>query len=646
MTSFSDWTFAKESNDFEILGLALDTIVAVFSWIWVFFAKLAWTFLTNKWVYGEVLWLDALLWKFRNMMKNIANFGLWFYFVYIIARWLIKQWKEEITKKLKDIILRLLVAWVWIQASWFFTAVVIDISTITLAAAWAFPSQIISWSPQVEKSMKQSLSAHLNESRDYTTKWKEITIFPTDAKASSFLKESIFDVDKPQDFSWFVDKLMPNADDVSWPLYFMWFSILKTDVLASLASDSVKWTKATILNIIIQWWTTIVYAIEMFVLCIIALIRILYLWMFIVLSPLAVLIWCIGKSWEKLWNQWFLNKLSEQISFKSFFLNAFKPTIIVLWIWVASIFVSLMNGIALDSIGKDFDSQWMNFYSKADPTTNSQSEWDKTYTSILDNNLLNFTLTRAWKTLLEVALSIITVIIVYLIISMAVKMWWWNDFVSKKVNSIQEWIGWILGSLPVVPVAWYDKDWKPETHRISAKKTFGIGWRSLLEEKINYNQRKVDEVSNEHNQIISSWFGDGTTYLSSTETGNIEIKMRLNTWDGLLNTKKYIDTIRDVNWKWMTLNPATSSNNGFWIQEFSKWLEWMKDKKVSWTNNDTVWNSMIKRWNDDNNKNNRTLENMFKKDESNNVKAYADFFGLNLSSNTWEQLKNADISKK
>jgi hypothetical protein len=41
MTSFSDWTFAKESNDFEILGLALDTIVAVFSWIWVFFAKLA-----------------------------------------------------------------------------------------------------------------------------------------------------------------------------------------------------------------------------------------------------------------------------------------------------------------------------------------------------------------------------------------------------------------------------------------------------------------------------------------------------------------------------------------------------------------------------------------------------------------------------
>ena len=61
-----------------------------------------------------------------------------------------------------------------------------------------------------------------------------------------------------------------------------------------------------------------------------------------------------------------------------------------------------------------------------------------------------------------------------------------------------------------------------------------------------------------------------------------------------------------------------------------------------------VWNNMISRWNDDNNKD-KTLEMMFKGNkswETQSVKAYADFFDLNLSSNTWEQLKNADISKK
>ena len=648
MTSFSDWTFAVEWNDFEILWFGLDVIVATLSRIWVFFAKLAWTFLTNKWIYGEVLWLDALLWKFRNMMKNIANFGLWFYFVYIIAKWIIKQWKEDITKKLKDIILRLLVAWIWIQASWFLTAVVIDVSTITLAAAWAFPSQIIAWSPQVEKSMKQSLEYHLDDGRNRTIQGKEITIFPTDSKASDILKESPFKIDQPEDFSWFVDKLMPNADDVSWPLYFMWFSILKTDVLASLASDSVKWTKATILNIIIQWWTTIVYAIEMFVLCIVALIRILYLWMFIVLSPLAVLIRCIGKSWEKLWNHWFLNKLSEQISFKTFFVNVFKPTIIVLWIWVASIFVSLMNGVALDSIGKPFDSQWMTFSSQKDSTKNTDSKWDETYTSILDNNLLSFTLTHAWKTLLELALSIITVIIVYLIISIAVKMWWWNDFVSKKINGIQEWIGWALWSLPVVPVAWYDKNWNPETHRISAKKTFWLGGsRSLLEEKISYTQRKVDEVNNEHNQIISSWFGDGAWYLSAAEITKIgNAGAGETTWLGRLTAKR--DAIeKSEKWKWMTLNPATASNDGFWIKQFTEWLEKSKDQTIYWMGNDKAWNDMIKRWNKDDNKK-QGLEQMFKNNESgetNSVKAYADFFGLwNIT--TWEGLKDLDISKK
>ena len=56
---------------------------------------------------------------------------------------------------------------------------------------------------------------------------------------------------------------------------------------------------------------------------------------------------------------------------------------------------------------------------------------------------------------------------------------------------------------------------------------------------------------------------------------------------------------------------------------------------------------MISRWNDSGNTD-KTLEKMFKSNskEAQRVKAYADLFGLNLSQNTWEQLKNADISKK
>ena len=57
---------------------------------------------------------------------------------------------------------------------------------------------------------------------------------------------------------------------------------------------------------------------------------------------------------------------------------------------------------------------------------------------------------------------------------------------------------------------------------------------------------------------------------------------------------------------------------------------------------------MIRRWND--HENDRTLEKLFRNNYNNiteeqKVGAYADLFGLSLSSNTWEQLKNADISK-
>ena len=96
----------------------------------------------------------------------------------------------------------------------------------------------------------------------------------------------------------------------------------------------------------------------------------------------------------------------------------------------------------------------------------------------------------------------------------------------------------------------------------------------------------------------------------------------------------------------MTLNK--NSNQGFWMEQFGKRLSSMDGKTVTETNHNEAWNNMIKRWNEGNNKD-QGLEQMFKKNpsgEPNSVKAYADFFGLNLSSNTWEELKNADISKK
>lgn len=92
----------------------------------------------NSLVYWEVFWFDAVLWQLWNIVKNLANFALWFFFLYKIFKYLI-SWKESV----KEILLRALIAWIWIQASWFIMATLIDASTILTYGVWWLPISIL-----------------------------------------------------------------------------------------------------------------------------------------------------------------------------------------------------------------------------------------------------------------------------------------------------------------------------------------------------------------------------------------------------------------------------------------------------------------------------------------------------------------------
>ena len=434
---FSNLSFAQEvSTEFWSIWWVTDFVVSILSWIWVIFAKIAWELLTNNRVYWEVLWIDVLLWQYWNVMKNIANFGLGFYFVYVIFIWFI--WKEKIEKKIKDIIIRMLVAWVWIQISWFATAAVIDVSTITLVAAGSFPSQLLANNERLQTSIKYSINDQLDQWWKNVVKWSEVELFSTDWQATSFVETRKNPLEEPLTMKEFIDAIMPNADTISWPLYYLWFSILDATMVSSVDDSSENWIKNTILNLIIQWWTTIVYSIEMWVFCILALMRIIYLWMFIVLSPIAVLLFCIEKSWiiKDSWGnwKWFLGVLTKQINFKSFFVNVFKPTIIVFFIWLAMLFAALMKWVLIYPVSsrvKDSIDIWGVTISSTQDNTHI-SDWNTTYTTTMSNNLFKFSLMHIWKWFLDFVLSVIVVVLVYIIISMAVKMWWWKDFVSDR----------------------------------------------------------------------------------------------------------------------------------------------------------------------------------------------------------------------
>ena len=647
---FSDWSFAAEEKIFNVAEI-LNLITSILARGWVIFAKLAWEFLTNKWVYWEIIGLDSLLWQYRVLIKNIANFGLWFYFIYTIFSAII--WKDDIIKRIKGNLTYLLLAWIWIQASWFFTAAMIDVSTITLSMAWSLPSYILSKNETTKASIKNALSPFVDQNFKVTS-WMEYRLFPTNWNGSfiEFVSVPIqWDISKEE----FLDMLVPNPDSISGPLYYMWFSILNTNLLNPNNRSGEKAVKASILNTIIQWWTTIIYAIEMWMLCVLALMRIIYLWMFIIIAPIAVLLRCIQKIDDKeILKLSFIKWVMTQINLRSFFINVFKPTIIVIWFWIAVIFVTMMNSVVIDYTCRTFDAKWAKLSCTKDPQSNvNADEGDQTYTTSIEDNLLEFTIAHAWKTLLELILSIVTVIIVYLVIEFAVKFWWWKDFVSQKIEKVQKWVKWLMESVPLVPVAWYDENGMPTTNFISAWKVFGL-WSnsSLLEEKISHYQWKLNDVYKDQIGGVDSWFWDSNkvTLDSDKERAIAQAGVWLSSgWLKILEAKKTkIYELRDKNlkegeWYGLRLNPEW--NYRFWIEQFEKWLTDMNGKtwNITWKDAN-IWIEMVNRWNDPKNKDNKTLENLFKKDPR-YIKAYADFFDLK-NVKGWDDLKNRDISKK
>ena len=668
---FSDCSFAASGGTGHLWDIAwvLDFIISVLCRIWVIFANLAWEFLTNNWVYGQALWLDALLWQYRNIVKNMANFCLWFYLVYVIFNWLIWQYrgKENVVKNLGKVLKWVLVAWIWVQASWFMTSVVVDLSTVTLSAVGALPFQVLSKNDNLEESINKSMSEFFDDGGSIAY-GKIHNLFPEGSVTNSFIEtkdsSTVGTISKDN----LMDSLLPNKDDISGPLYYMWFAILRTQELNSVKSYGVKettekevevWAKQTILNLIIQWWTTIVYSIEMGIFCVIALMRILYLWMFIVLSPFAILLACIKKAWgDDILKRWFISDLMKQINLKTFLAKVFQPVIIVLWISLSMIFVTLISWVVnKDSTRsmENVDMWWANINAlkEGGDTTNN----DKTYTTTIEWNMVKFSMSGAWKWILDFIMSIITVILVYFIIKISIEAWdavfgvSWEDFLSKRIKKVTEWVDGLVKSVPIVPVAWYDKDWVRKTHYMSFDKVSHL-WQAWIA-KLEW---MVKDRYKEQNAIIDNLLNKGGIKYKAFKYENqqkIQNAVDWNpaiTWLAILGTqfteiRKFVDDpntwLKKGEWYGMVLNPVASDT--WWQGRFEKWLTNVDQQHIRTSEPDgQTWLEMVK-WRQDPNNKDKTLEKLFSK--SKYVEAYARKFDLWNNVHTWEELKNKDISE-
>ncbi len=137
--------------------------------------------LDNTLVYASVFHLDAPLWKFRNMMKNFANFTLWFMVLFAIIKSILTnswEWSLKDEKSPLGIIKITLIAGILIQASRFLLAALVDVSTIaTYAVGWLPLSVLKNTTIGNKKILSVNSSIDLNKFDVLSTEWENFKVW-------------------------------------------------------------------------------------------------------------------------------------------------------------------------------------------------------------------------------------------------------------------------------------------------------------------------------------------------------------------------------------------------------------------------------------------------------------------------------------
>lgn len=266
---FPAHAFAQEESTLVTdLGETMTMLIKFLSWVWIVPASIAGKLMTNDFTYGSAFYLDTYLWRLRTYMRQFAFFTLWFIFVVSIIKHIVKN---DAPSKLWWLLMKVLSAGILIPTTWFVFGALIDISTVATSAVASFPLQII-------EEQWNSLNTDITVQKKYIIKDNA----PDPLQSNQAAEE-------PLD----LNDIMPQADNVAWPLVFLWAAILKLMDTPALADD--QWGASSgdvgqlTLALIIKVIVLLMFIVPLVVLMIVNMIRIFWIRIWVIFSPFIVL---------------------------------------------------------------------------------------------------------------------------------------------------------------------------------------------------------------------------------------------------------------------------------------------------------------------------------------------------------------------
>lgn len=404
--------------------------------------------MTNSFIYSEALHFDVFLWKIWQITRNIANFWLGFIFLYEILKYMLNPSE---TKTPMSIIKDLLKSGIVIQLSWFAIMVLVDISTVLFALVSSFPSQVIgsdavfsqALNTVIESSCPDKIiSDNAQPQGNVLCKWqKQIIRFMADAgwsKLKNSTEAGIINVEmregggltKDQLF----DTLLPSQDSLSWPLMFIGFEIFKTAQLSDYSN--VQWISdmekdfKQIFQIVLHSGMMILYTLSLLVLMVVLIARVLYLWIFIAISPIVVLLNYLIKPKKQLTNDIFrdINKMIKLIFWPVFYALYISLMIIMLVIFNWALKFNMMN------------------YESPVQITDSQFKFD--------NDLISVSMEGGTMRLYDLLLGAIALFLMRNLVQLAIKEETGIKQIDDFTKNVSKLATWFIETVPIVPVPW------------------------------------------------------------------------------------------------------------------------------------------------------------------------------------------------
>lgn len=466
-------TYAQQDTSVTAITAELFALfINLASWIWIFLAILAGKFMTNDFMYGAFLHLDASLWTLWNVMKNFANFLLWFLVLFAIVKNVFSPFSKDWGKWAPiKVIKKTLIAWVLIQSSWFLFGAVVDVSTIMTTAISAFPSQFISQDSEFQGNIYKSLT---NEN---FVKWK-LVFNPTDKDAKTKRTYETWSQMTEDEMKELVDTITPNYDSVAGPLLYLWASVFNlTD------SHNFKWDSwwDVFLDVWISAIMLFLFTFMLFLLFLFNFFRVMVLWIVIPLMPIIF----VAQQFDmKLW-EWF----NDFLKIWNIFKLIFKPVLMVWTLSLILVFLVLIKSVI--SSGKTFEDENGNFQVIS-------REWSS---QIKSDWIFDFTMSDAKDGFADIVVFFFGLFMFFFLVKIAAKSGTWIKFIDERMKNVTEWISGIMSSLPIIPTPeWW----------IGVGSIWRIWWSSLwsnLWETLN-DMAGIDL----NEQRAALWLGPETRY--------------------------------------------------------------------------------------------------------------------------------------